>query len=141
MEIRHVTPQYAVSAQIEPGDCAGLAEAGFKTIICNRPDAEAPPHLQSDQIKAAAEAAGLSFVDNPVHGMSLTPESIALQADVVLKAPGPVFAYCRSGTRSVIIWAFATAREMPPEQIIKAAANAGHDLSGMASQLEMLSKP
>ena len=140
MDIRHLTPDYAVSPQIEPSDCTALAQAGFKTIICNRPDMEVPPSLQANAMRAAAEAAGLTFIENPVHGMSLTPDNVELQTTTVAEANGPVFAYCRSGTRSTIVWAFGAAATTPIDQITQAASKAGYDLSGMASQLAMMSK-
>lgn len=59
MDIRELEPGHAVSPQIEPSDLARVAEAGFVTVICNRPDAENPPERQSDAMRAAAEAAGL----------------------------------------------------------------------------------
>lgn len=140
MDIRHLTPNYAVSPQIEPSDCAALAEAGFTTLICNRPDMEVPPPLQASAMRAAAEAAGLSFVDNPVFGASLSPENVEIQSTTLAEATGPVFAYCRSGTRCTIVWAFGAAATTPVDQITQAASQAGYDLSGMASQLAMMSK-
>lgn len=140
MEIRKLTDTYAVSPQIEPSDCALLAEAGYTTIICNRPDAEIPPALHAEVIRQAAEAAGLIFVNNPVMGASLTPENVELQSSATQTATGPVFAYCRSGTRSTIVWAFGAAAHMPIADITSAATQAGYDLSGLAPQLEMMSK-
>lgn len=140
MDIRTLTDSYSVSPQIEPSDCAALAEAGFTTIICNRPDAENPAPLQTEAMRAAAEAAGLTFVDNPVFGGTMSPENVELQASAVAEATGPVFAYCRSGTRSTIVWAFGAAATTPIPEIMAAAEKGGYDLSGMASQLEMMSK-
>lgn len=140
MDIRTLTDSYSVSPQIEPSDCAALAEAGFTTIICNRPDAENPAALQVAAMRDAAEAAGLTFVDNPVFGGTMSPENVELQAKAVAEATGPVFAYCRSGTRSTIVWAFGAAATTPVTDIMAAAEKGGYDLSGMASQLAMMSK-
>ena len=54
--------------------------------------------------------------------------------------PGPVLAYCRSGTRSTLLWALAEAsRGVSPHQLSAAAAGAGYDLSPVRALLDMLS--
>ena len=68
MDIRQITPDYAVSPQIEPADIAAIKAAGFRTVICNRPDEEVTAELGAAAMRDAAEAAGLAFVDNPVNG-------------------------------------------------------------------------
>lgn len=140
MDIRQITDTYAVSPQIEPADCAALAEAGFRSVICNRPDGENPPALHAAALREAAEAAGLTFIENPMSGMALSPEIVACQAEALAAADGPVLAYCRSGTRSTVIWAFGAASTLPISEITDAAARAGYDLSGMVPQLELMAK-
>ena len=138
MNIRQITPDFAVSEQIDPADMADLAMAGFSTVICNRPDAEVPPPLQSDAMRAAAEAAGLTFVDNPVVNGGLTMDMVTTQGQTLAQSPGPVFAYCRSGTRSTIVWALSQAGQRPTDDLLAAAAAAGYDISGMRGQIEAL---
>lgn len=43
MDIKQLSTNYAVSPQIDAADVVAIARAGFKTIICNRPDMEVPP--------------------------------------------------------------------------------------------------
>lgn len=138
MDIRQITPDYAVSPQIAPEDLPALQEAGFTTVICNRPDVENPVELQAEVLKVATEAAGLRFVELPVVHSELTMETVQAQADAIAASDGPVFAYCASGTRSSIVWALSQAGKMPTQEIIAAAANAGYDLSHLAPQLEAL---
>jgi uncharacterized protein (TIGR01244 family) len=138
MDIRRITPGYAVSPQIAPEDVAAIAAAGFTTIICNRPDHEVGPELQADAIRAAAEAAGLAFVPNPVENGAMTMDMVTGQGDAIAAAPGPVFAYCRSGTRSSIVWALSRAGQEPTDAILQAAAAAGYDLAGLRGQIEAL---
>ena len=68
MDIRAITPDYAVSPQIEPGDLVAIKAAGYVTVIDNRPDGEIPPHLHTEEMRRAAEALGLVFVANPIVG-------------------------------------------------------------------------
>tara|TARA_R110002051_G_scaffold33923_4_gene75536 strand:- start:2087 stop:2515 length:429 start_codon:yes stop_codon:yes gene_type:complete len=139
MDIRHITPDYAVSPQIEAGDLPAIAQAGFKSIICNRPDAEVPPSHQADAIAAAAEAAGLTFVRNPVTHQGLNSQMVETQAAALAATDGPVLAYCASGTRSSIVWSLSQAGKMSTDDIIRATAAAGYDLGGLRGQIDMLS--
>lgn len=140
MDIRTLTPAYSVAPQIEPGDMQDLAAAGFTTVICNRPDDEVPPHLQSDAMQAAAEDAGLTFVRNPVVNGALTMDMVTNQDAAITGAPGRVLAYCRSGTRSTIVWALSQAGRQPTDDLLRVCADAGYDLGGMRGQIDMLAK-
>lgn len=139
-DIRWVTSAVAVAPQITVDDIPALQAAGVSTIICNRPDAEVTPDLQAAAIRAAAEAAGLAFVDNPVIGGALPAETVDRQSAAITEAPGAVLAYCRSGTRSCIVWAFGAARTRPVDEIVAAAAQAGYDLGPYRPMLEAMSQ-
>jgi uncharacterized protein (TIGR01244 family) len=133
MDIRRITPDYAVSPQIEPEDIPEIAAQGFRTVVCNRPDSENPMELSSEVMRIAAEAAGLRFVDNPVTHPTMTPERIRAQAEAL--EHGPVLAYCASGTRCSILWSLVQAGRMPADEILAATARAGYDLSGLRPRL------
>lgn len=138
MDIRQISPDYAVSPQIAVEDVPAIAAAGFKTIICNRPDAEIPPSHHAVAIQAAAEAAGLTFVINPVTHQGLNMDMVAAQKAAITQSAGPTLAYCASGTRSSIVWSLGQAGDMPTDEIIAATAAAGYDLGGMRAQLDHL---
>ncbi len=138
MDIREIDPTYAVSPQIEPADCAAIAEAGYKTLICNRPDVEVSPDLSAAAIAKAAKAAGLTFVDNPVNGAALTMDVIESQGNALSESAGPVLAYCASGTRSTVVWALSQAGTVPTDALIGAAAHAGYAIEGMRPQIDAL---
>ncbi len=131
MNIRQLTPRYFVSPQIAPEDMADLSAAGITHILCNRPDAEVPPQLGADAIRAAAEAAGLTFGNQPLTHQSMVPEVIAQNRALGAERDDVVLAYCASGTRSTIAWALGQAGEMEPEAIIETARNAGYDIANM----------
>jgi uncharacterized protein (TIGR01244 family) len=140
MDIRQVTPSYAVAPQIDPADMAELAALGFSTLINNRPDDEVPPELQSHAMRQAAEAAGLVYIENPVINGAMTIDMVTAQGAAIDAAPGPVFAYCRSGTRSSIVWALSQAGRQPVDDILAALTRAGYDLGGLRGQIEILAK-
>ena len=134
MDIRPLSDAYAVSPQIEPGDVPGIAQAGFATVICNRPDAEVPPALHAARLRAAVEGAGLRFVELPaVHGGI---DDALVEAQREAAAGGPTLAYCASGTRSSVIWALGEAGRRPAGEILADAARAGYDLSALGPRLE-----
>lgn len=135
---REVTPEYAVAAQIEPSDMATLAAAGVTTVICNRPDAENPAPLQAAAMQAAAEAAGIAFVYNPVVGSAMTIQNVEEQDEAIAASDGPILAYCAAGTRSAVMWALAQAGTLPTDDILAATAAAGHPLAGLRGQIDAL---
>lgn len=138
MDIRALTPTYAVSPQIALEDLAAIKAAGYTTIIDNRPDGEIPPHLHTPHVKAAAEALGLTFVANPVISGALTMDNLALQARVVADATGPVFAYCASGNRCSVVWALMNAGHKPTDELIATPAAFGYSLEHLRAQIDAL---
>ena len=140
MDIRPLTDSYAVSPQIAAEEAAEIATAGFKTVICNRPDGEVPPEFQASAIREAVEAAGMVFVLNPVVGGAITQENVADQGAAIGGHPGPVLAYCASGNRSSIVWAMSQAGARPVAELIGIPAQHGYNLEPFRPVLEQLSK-
>ncbi|MES2814879.1 MAG: TIGR01244 family sulfur transferase [Pseudomonadota bacterium] len=140
MDIRAITPDYAVSPQIEPGDLPAIKAAGYVTVIDNRPDGEIPPHLHADTMRSAAEALGLTFVLNPVVGGALTMANVTAQGAAIAASTGPVFAYCASGNRSSIVWALANAGKLSPDELIGLPARFGYQLEHLRPQIEALAR-
>lgn len=138
MDARPVTETYSVSPQIAAEDIPDIAKAGYATIICNRPDEEVPPSHQAQAIEAAATAAGLRFEVLPLTHQTMTPENVARQRQMVADAPGPVLAYCASGTRCTVIWALGEAANRPADEILEQAAQAGYDLWHLRPMLDNL---
>ena len=136
MDIRPITPRYAVSPQISPEDLPAIKAAGFTTVICNRPDAENPPDWQAAAMGRAAAAAGLDFVVLPLTHQTMTPENIARQRAAVAGSGGPVLAYCASGTRCTVIWALGMAGTEAMDSVLARAAAAGYDLSPLRPRLD-----
>ncbi len=104
MQYRQLTEDYAVSPQISVAEVAEIKAAGFKSVICNRPDNEDPGQPSAGEIERAVEAAGLEFRWVPVISGGMTPDDVVAQANALDELPGPVFAYCRSGTRSANLY-------------------------------------
>jgi uncharacterized protein (TIGR01244 family) len=131
-EFRRVTDQLSVAPQIQLGDLAAAAAQGFRLVINNRPDGEDPSQPSSAEVEAAARAAGLDYVHIPVRG-GPTPDQVAAERAVLAERPGPVLAFCRSGTRSINIWSLgeAAAGTRSRDELVRLGAEAGYDLSGV----------
>jgi uncharacterized protein (TIGR01244 family) len=102
---RQISPDYTVSPQISLQEVAEIKAAGFRSVICNRPDNEDPGQPSADSIRQAVEAAGMTFRHIPVISGQMTADDVAKQASALDQLEGPVFAYCRSGTRCTNLYA------------------------------------
>lgn len=138
MDLRSLSPDYAVSPQISVEDVPALSRAGIKLVICNRPDSEVPPSHQAEAIGAAVRAAGLRFEVLPLTHQTMTPENVALQMELAGGADGPVLAYCASGTRCSVVWALGQAASRDADAILADVAAAGYQLESLRRTLEQL---
>lgn len=135
MDLKRINDHISVSGQIAPEDMAALKAQGFTTIINNRPDGEAPDQPAASEIEAAARAAGLDYRFIPLGRDGVTAEMVEKTRAALNESEGPVFAFCRSGTRSTTLWALSQAGEMDADEIIGQAAHAGYDMSHLAGHL------
>jgi len=101
--LTELTETLSITGQIQPGDVAQLAAAGYQAIICNRPDDEEPNQPSMDSIAAACAEAGLSFVRYPVNAVSFPGPDLATMDDA-MNSDQKTLAYCRSGARSTNLW-------------------------------------
>jgi uncharacterized protein (TIGR01244 family) len=101
---RKIDPNFAIAGQISVDDIPKLAEAGFKTIACARPDNEEPGQPHFAAIAAAAKRAGLEAVHIPVAGGIGEGQLIRLER-ALKTLPMPMLGYCRSGARAGSLFA------------------------------------
>ena len=133
-----LTPKIAVAAQLSPHDVAVAAAQGFGHIVNNRPDGEVQGQPTGAEIEAAAHAAGMGYTAIPVDHTGFSAEQIAAMS-ACLVAPKPILAYCRSGTRSTMLWALAAAsRGTPPQEIVATAAAQGYDVTTLLPAMRSL---
>jgi len=135
LDLKRINDHVSVSGQIRPEDVAALKAAGFVAIVNNRPDGESPDQPSGAEIAAAAAAAGLEYHAIPLGREGVSPELVAQTKAVLEGSNGPVFCYCRSGTRSTTLWALSQAGQVDASQIIAQAAEAGYDMSHLAGHL------
>lgn len=110
-----LTPDFSVAPQLQPADMRALADAGFKSVIINRPDGEGGPEQPlSDDVLRAAREAGLQARYQPVVSGAITAADVAEFAGLLRELPAPVLAFCRSGARCANL--FQAAREYGVDQ-------------------------
>lgn len=135
MEIKPLTSGLSVGAQITAGDVQAIKDAGYRAIICNRPDGEGADQPTFDEIATAAKKAGLEAVYLPiVTGKVSDADAQAFDA-ALTKLPGPVFAYCRTGTRSATLWSLGQAEKRDLADILATTKAAGYDMGGVVRRI------
>ena len=120
-----------------------MAEAqaqGVTMIVNNRPDDEEPGQVNGAQIEAAALKAGIDYIAVPVAHGGFAPWQLDGMAQALEQAgDGKLLAYCRSGTRSTLLWALTRARAGDhPDVLAAQAAAAGYDISPVRQIMDAL---
>lgn len=110
MELNRITPEIFVSPQIKVFDMAEIKDAGFKAIICNRPDGEAPDQPTFTEIHEAAQKLEIEIRYVPVVAGKICAEDINVFGEALNSLPRPLLAYCKSGKRSVTLWSIYKAK-------------------------------
>lgn len=109
--INRLTPDFAVAPQLTPEDMAAVAQAGYKSVIINRPDHEGgPDQPTAAAVSAAAREAGLRVEYQPVVSGAITADDVTKFAELLQTMPAPVLAYCRSGARCTSLFQSATSK-------------------------------
>jgi len=135
---RKINDKISVSPQISLEDVATAKADGVSLIINNRPDGEDPSEPQSADIEAAARAAGMKYIAIPItHSGFSGPQVDAMIA--ALADGDKTLAYCRSGTRSTLLWSLAQAKQgVAPDEISRLAGNAGYDITPVRAMIDAL---
>lgn len=136
---RKISDAVFASPQITLADVAQAAGQGIRLIVNNRPEGESEDQVSGAEIEQAAKAAGLGYVAIPITHAGFSEAQVRAMADALAEADGPMLAYCRSGTRSTLLWALAEAsRGGNPSAIAAQAAQAGYDISPVRAMVDML---
>ena len=135
MDIRTLTDEFAVSPQLTPEDAGGVAAAGFRSVICNRPDGEEAGQSAFAEVAAALAAEGVEARLVPLASGGSPREALGGFADAVAEMPKPILAYCRSGTRCASLWALSEHGRMDDAEIVERASKAGYDLAALVARM------
>lgn len=136
---RQLSPRVFASPQIGLAEVAEAQAQGIGLIINNRPEGESEDQVSGAEIEAAARAAGIAYVAIPVTHAGFSQPQVTAMTAALASTDGPVLTYCRSGTRSTLLWALAEAsRGESPDALASAAAAAGYDVGPVRAVMDML---
>lgn len=136
-DFRRLSDTVYASPQITAEQVGEAAALGVRLVINNRPEGEAEDQAPGREIEAATRAAGMDYVAIPITMATLSQADVAAMQAALERTDGPVLAYCRSGTRSTLLWALALARAGDdPQDIARAAAAAGYDVAPVRAAID-----
>ena len=136
---RKLSDTVFASPQIGTAEVAEAAAQGITLIVNNRPEDESDDQTPGAEIEAAAQEAGLGYVAIPVTHAGFSQPQVDAMREALARANGKVLAYCRSGTRSTLLWALAEASQGgDPDAIAAQAAQAGYDITPIRALVDML---
>ena len=128
MKLAVLTPNVTVLAQPSVAQISELADRGYRSIIGNRPEGESADQPEWNDLKAAATARGMEAVQIPVVASAITAADIDAFTEALERLPKPIAAFCRTGTRSALLWALANQASLTVDERIAIAAKEGYDL-------------
>ena len=135
MDLKILNNKIAVSPQIAASDLSAIKDLGYTLVVCHRPDGEGADQVNFDEIEQAAKPLGLKTIYQPVVSGKINDSDVKTFKAVLDEAKGPVFAYCRTGTRSTTLWSLAVSTDMPVADILSTAKSAGYDMSGVVRRI------
>lgn len=135
MDIKTLTNRLSVSPQIAAADMQAVKDAGFRAILCNRPDGEGADQPSFEEIAQAAKAVGLQAAYQPIIAGKVSDADAAGFDDALAALPGPVLAFCRTGTRSATLWSLSQARSRSLSDILAVTKRAGYDMAGVVRRI------
>ncbi|AEV36601.1 Sulfide:quinone oxidoreductase [Pseudovibrio sp. FO-BEG1] len=135
MHIKSISSSLSVCPQITAQDVQKIADLGFRSIVCNRPDGEGADQPVFDEIEAAAKKLGLETRYLPVISGKVSDEDADAFGKAMNEIPRPVLAYCRTGTRCATLWSLSQAETMTVADILAATKSAGYDMAGVVRRI------
>jgi len=135
MDIKSISSSLSVCPQITAQDVQKIADLGFRSIVCNRPDGEGADQPVFDEIEVAAKKLGLETRYLPVISGKVSDEDADAFGKAMNEIPRPVLAYCRTGTRCATLWSLSQADTMTVADILAATKAAGYDMAGVVRRI------
>ncbi|MEP3047079.1 MAG: TIGR01244 family sulfur transferase [Roseibium sp.] len=135
MTFKAINKQLSVSPQITVNDLTDVVQQGFRSVICNRPDGEASDQPTFDEIERSAKRLGLEIRYQPIVPGKVSDQDAEDFGDLLNALPKPIFAYCRTGTRSATLWSLSQAETLPVSDILAQTKQAGYDMAGVVRRI------
>ena len=134
MKVKQITASVSVSEQITSSDLQLLVDSGVQLVINNRPDGEEENQPTSQSIEQAALSLGLEYIYMPIANRNIPNDAIEA-FESCMNGDKTIHAYCRTGTRSSLVWAMAQAKNSTSVDIINLAKTVEIDLTAIEDKL------
>ncbi len=138
MTVTKISDKLSVSPQPSIADIGSLRDEGFATLVNNRPDGEGPDQPGTEAENREAEGGGLSYIYIPVTLGAMTEADVRAFQRAVHESKGPVFAHCKSGTRSLSLYLIGEVLDgrMAADDVVEFGRDRGFDTSAAAAWLK-----
>ncbi|KGK40860.1 hypothetical protein LH51_19055 [Nitrincola sp. A-D6] len=133
--MRQLTESLSTAGQLTADDVRALADAGVKTLICNRPDQEEPGQPRTAELQTLAESLGMQWIDQPVISGQVRDEQGDEFGRILDQSAEPVVAFCRSGARCGMLWALSQRHRVSGDKLVLALQQAGYDMPDFFKRL------
>lgn len=139
MAIFKLSEKLYIAPQLSQQDTEEAAKLGIRTVICNRPDGEEENQPAAAQVQQWLSMQGITtFKHQPVVASKISASDVTAFQKLLDEGQQPILAYCRTGTRCALLWAFhQIASGMEVEEAKNAAAQAGVDLTAFEARLQV----
>ena len=133
--MKRIYENFYAANQIQAKDIAQLKQEKFECVLCNRPDNEEQDQPSVEMIKSQCLANGIEFLHLPISPGDFNLEAI-METEKVLKTAKKTLAYCRTGTRSTMLWAFAKTKDLEVDEVLKITDYSGYNFQHLKELLE-----
>ena len=133
--MKRIYENFYAANQIQAKDIAQLKQEKFECVLCNRPDNEEQDQPSVEMIKSQCLANGIEFLHLPITPGDFNLEAI-METEKVLKTAKKTLAYCRTGTRSTMLWAFAKTKDLEVDEVLKITDHSGYNFQHLKDLLE-----
>ena len=133
--MKRIYKNFYAAHQIQAKDIAQLKQEKFECVLCNRPDNEEQNQPSVEVIKSECLANGIEFLHLPITPGDFNLEAI-METEKVLKTAKKTLAYCRTGTRSTMLWAFAKTKDLEVDEVLKITDHSGYNFQHLKELLE-----
>ncbi|MFZ0331622.1 MAG: sulfur transferase domain-containing protein [Acinetobacter bohemicus] len=96
--------QVSVAGQMTTDKFQQLIQAGFKSVIVNRPDQEQGNTVSVAQLRQIAEQSQVSVIYQPILSGKISQTDVIEFTKYYNELPKPILMVCRSGSRSSILF-------------------------------------
>lgn len=132
---RQLEDDLITCGQLNTEQIKALAEAGVKTLIFNRPDAEEEGQPATAELQQQTEALNMQWIFQPVLSGQVTDEEGIKFGQLYATAAKPVVAFCRTGARCGCLWALSQRQQQSGNELVNKMKQAGFDMPDFFKRL------